>query len=111
MIGYNCSKDLFELILVVLLSNEDINIFKDFYIFIINNYDWNPKLLTCNFGKANLKVIKEIFKNNKEIRIVPCLFHLLQSWWRKASSLGLKKKYIQNTKLMMFNLELILFMI
>ena len=54
MIGYNCSKDLFELILVVLLSNEDINIFKDFYIFIINNYDWNPKLLAFNFGKDNL---------------------------------------------------------
>ena len=111
MIGYNSAKDLFELILVGLLSNEDTNIFKDFYNFIINNYDWNPQLLTFDFGKANLKAIKEIFKNNKEIKIIPCLFHLLQCWWRKASLLGLrKKKYIQNTKLMMFNLELIPFM-
>lgn len=33
MIGYNFSKYLFKLILVVLLSNEDINIFKDFFNF------------------------------------------------------------------------------
>ena len=79
MIGYNFSKDLFELILVVLLSNEDTNICKDFYNFIINNYDWNPKLLTFDFGKANLKAIKEIFKNNKEIKIVPCLFYLCRA--------------------------------
>ena len=60
MIGYNFSKDLFELILVVLLSNEDTNIFKHFYNFIINNYDWNPKLLTFDFGQANLKAITRI---------------------------------------------------
>lgn len=52
----------------------------------------NKKLLTFDFGKANLKAIKEIFKNIKEIKIVLCLFHLFQSWWRIASFLGLRKK-------------------
>jgi len=73
IIGYNYSKDLFELILVALLNHKDTNIY--------------------------------IFKNNNNIKIIPCFFHLLQCWWKKASSLGLrKKKYIKEIKVIIFNL-------
>ena len=46
IIGYNYSKDLLELNLVVLLSREDTNIYIEFYNFIINTYKWNPKFVT-----------------------------------------------------------------
>ena len=94
----NYSKDLFELIIVALLSHEDTNIYIEFYNFIINTYKWNPKFVTFDFAKANINAIKEVFKNNNNVKIIPCFFHLLQCWWKKASSLGLrKKKYIKKS--------------
>ena len=111
IIGYNYTKDIFELILVALLSHEDTNILIEFYNFIINTYNWEPKILTFDFAKSNINAIKEVFKNNNNIKLIPCFFHLLQIWWRKASSLGLRKKrYIKDTKLMFYNLQLIPFM-
>ena len=111
ILGYNYTKDLFELILVALLSHEDTNILIEFYQFIISTYKWKPKILTFDFAKANINALKEVFKNNDDVKLIPCFFHLLQSWWRKASSFGLRKKrYIKETKLMLFNLELIPFM-
>ena len=39
------------------------------------------------------------------------LFHLVQSWWRKANILGLRKKNIVNkTSLLIFNLKLLPFL-
>lgn len=92
MISYNSAKDLFELILVDLLSNEDKNKYKDFYNFIINNYEWNQKILTLHFGKANLKAIKEIFIDNKEIKIKPCFFPFITIFVAKSRCFKIKKK-------------------
>ena len=94
IIGYNYTKDLFELILVTLLSHEDTNILIEFYNFIINTYKWYPKILTFDFAKSNINAIKEVFKNNNSVKLIPCFFHLLQSWWRKATYFRSKKKKI-----------------
>ena len=41
------------------------------------------------------------------------LFRLVQAWWKKASKIGLRilrrKKYIKNTKMLIFNFELLPF--
>jgi len=43
--------------------------------------------------------------------IITCFFHLVQAWWRKASKLGIRRKsYIKNTKILIFNLEMLPFM-
>ena len=45
------------------------------------------------------------------IIILPCLFHLIQAWWRKMSKLGFRKKeYITTTKIIILNLKLLPFM-
>ena len=111
LIGYNNKKDIFELILVSIMSHEDADIFKTFYNFIIGAYKWKPKYITFDFGSANLKAVKEIFVKEQDIIYITCLFHLLQCWWRKAGSIGLRKKnYIKDTKLMLFNFELLPFL-
>lgn len=79
-----------------------------FLLFFKNCFFWEPKYI--DIGSANLKAVKEVFFN-KDIKIITCLFHLLQCWWRKAGNLGLrKKKYINETRLMLFNFELLPFM-
>jgi len=107
LIGYNTKKDLFELILVAILSYEDLDIFSIFYNFLKNTYKWIPKYLTFDFGDANIKAVNYAFTDKEDIKIITCLFHLIQCWQRKAGVLGLRKrKYINDTKLMLFNMEL-----
>lgn len=49
--------------------------------------------------------------NDIDIEILPCLFHLVQAWWRKANKLGLRKKeFIKNTQTIIINLEALPFM-
>ena len=78
IIGYNYSKDIFELILVALLSHEDTSILIEFYNFIINTYNWESKILTFDFAKSNINAIKEVFKNKNNIKLIPCFFHLFK---------------------------------
>ena len=43
--------------------------------------------------------------------IIPCFFHFIQCWWRKANSLGLRKKnFVNKTKLIIFNSKLLPFL-
>ena len=98
LIGYNSKKDLFERILVAILSDEDADIFYSFYNFIKGTYKWRPKYITFDFGAANLKAIKEIFNDGDEVTIITCLFHLLQCWWRRAGQLGLRQKNLLMTQ-------------
>lgn len=108
LIGYNAKKDLFEMILVGILSFEDSDIFSTLYKFLKNTYKWIPKYLKFNFGGSNIKAVKDVFTNKEDITIITCLFYLIQGWRRKAGNLGLRKrKYINNTKLMLFNMELL----
>ena len=90
LIGYNTEREMFELCCAAVFSKEDSNIYSKFYEILKNNYSFNPKKISMDFALANLKAVNEVFgKSNLEI--IPCLFHLLQTWWRKAIKLRLKK--------------------
>jgi len=45
-----------------------------------------------DFALANIKTITKVFED-KEVMILTCLFHSLQTCWSKANKLGLKKIY------------------
>lgn len=64
-----------------------------------------------HFGGANIKAVTDAFTDKEDITIINYLFHLMYCWWRKAGALGLRKrKYINDTKLILFNMELLCFM-
>ena len=84
---------MFELCCAAVFSKEDSNIYTQFYETLKNNYSFNPKRISLDFALANLKAVNDVF-GQTNIEIIPCLFHLLQAWWRKAIKLGLKKRYI-----------------
>ena len=111
LLGYNFKIDKFQLVLIALLSSEESDIFIELYNFLKNTYSFKPKRITHDFGLSNIKALNAVYSNGDNITIIPCLFHLTQAWWRKASKLGLRKKKKLNTTLcILFNLELLAFM-
>ena len=78
--------------LIALLSHEEADILTKFYNFLKNTYLFNTKKITFDFSLGNINAITNVFSKNEEIMIIPCLFHLTQAWWRKASKCGLRKK-------------------
>ena len=92
LFGYNHRLDKFQLVLIALLINEDTVIFTELYNFLKNTYLFKPYIISFDFGLANLKGIQNVYSEEDYITIIPCLFHLTQAWWRKASKLGLRKK-------------------
>ena len=57
------------------LTEEDKCTFIQFYSLLKNEYNFNPKKLTCEFSKANIKAIKKVYGEGK-ILIITCFFHL-----------------------------------
>ena len=109
LIGYNIKYDLYELCCVGVLSHESKDIFSQFYCILKNIYNFQPKILTYDFDLANIGVVKEVFGDGT--LSLPCLFHLVNAWWRKASKLNLRKKeFVKDTRALIFNLELLPFM-
>ena len=93
----------------MLLSVENTELLIELYDHIKNVYKFNPKLITYDFALANIQAINIIFKSF-EIEIIPCFFHLVQFWWKRASNIGLRKKnLIKKTKSLIFNLKLLLY--
>ena len=73
-------------------------------------YLFEPKYITCDFAMANIKGIQTVFGKDN-CKIITCLFHLIQSWWRRATLLGLrKKKNLNITKAIIFNMKMLPFM-
>lgn len=110
LIAYNARLKKFELCIVSTFSKEDKETFKQFYSLLKTKYNFNPKRITCDFSKANIEALKTIYGEGKVI-IITCFFHLIQSWWRRANKLGMRKKnIIHKTRNLIFNLKLIPFM-
>ena len=108
LIAYNADLKQFELALAVTFNKEDTDIYTQFYSFIKAKYNFNPVFITCDFSKANISAINKTFEN---CLIITCFFHLIQCWWRKASTLKLRKKNIvSKTRILIFNLKLLAFM-
>ena len=82
IICYNNITDKFELILAPLLSKEYSDILVEFYSIQINSYNLNPKCLALDFTLSNINAIKKVFSNS-EIKIILCLFYILDEEKRK----------------------------
>ena len=81
-----------------------------FYNILKENYKFSPKIISCDFGLGNLKGFKNIHSDSGT-KIITCFFHLTQAWWKKANSLGLRKKiYIKDTRVLIFNLQRLAFL-
>ena len=93
LIGFNTERNMFELCCCSVFSKEDTDIYVKFYQILKTNFSFEPKKITMDFALANINAITNVFKD-EEVIILTCLFHLLQTWWRKAIKLGLKKKNI-----------------
>ena len=110
VIGYNSSIDSFELCCAILLSSEDTETLIELYSYLKNMWHFIPNKITYDFALGNINAIKRVYEGD-EIIILPCLFHLIQAWWRKMSKLGFRKKeYITTTKIIILNLKLLPFM-
>ena len=110
LIGKDIISNKFELILVATFSEESADCYKRFYNLLKTTYNFVPSIIANDFGLANLKALDEVYDKD-DIIIITCLFHFVQSWWRKCIKIGLrKKKYLKSTQMLIFNLELLPFM-
>ena len=112
IIGYNTSNDNFELCSAILLTHEDNETLSELYYYLKLIWKFNPLRITYDFAQGNIKAINNVFQDkDNNIVIIPCLFHLVQAWWKKMSKLGFRKKeYKKKTQLLMLNLKLLPFM-
>jgi len=79
---------------------------------LIKSYaNWTPKFIMTDFSKSLMNSVKnQLILHDEEAKIVPCFFHFCQCLWRKASSLGLRKKdLVKRTKLVILNLKALCF--
>ena len=86
--------DKFQLVLIGILSHEDSDIYTEFYNFLKNTYKFIPKKISFDFSMGNIKGIQNIYDSSDNVTIIPCLFHLTPTWWRKANKIGLRKKNV-----------------
>ena len=66
----------------------------ELYNHLKNIYQISPKLITYDFALANIQAVN-IFFQSTNIEIIPSFFHLVQSWWKKAFILDLRKKQLK----------------
>ena len=93
IIGYNTSNDNFELCSAILLTHEDNETLSELYYYLKLIWKFNPLRITYDFAQGNIKAINNVFQDDdNDIVIIPCLFHLVQAWWKKMPKLGFRKK-------------------
>lgn len=93
LMGFNYEENTYLLVLTALFTEESEEIYKRFYNILNNNYSFNPKLMSFDFGMTNLAAFTKIYP---ETTIIICFFNLVQTWLRYATKLGLKKRNLTN---------------
>lgn len=88
---FNYSFNLYQLMLAALFNNETQDTYSKYYKILKNEYEFNPKLVCCEFGLGNIGAFKIVFKD-EDAKIITCCFHLSQCILKKANSLYLRKK-------------------
>ena len=110
IVCYNSFADRFDLCCAILLSHENGELLIELYNHLKNIYKFSPKLTTYDFALTNIQAVNIVFQSTN-IEIIPCFFHLVQIWWKKASILGLRKKqFKKSTIFLIFNLKLLPFL-
>lgn len=75
LLSYNKKFNKLLLCALALIYNENIETLEEIFKYLKKNFNFNPDLITVDFGKAGYIAIKNIFPN---IRIFPCYFHLIR---------------------------------
>ena len=70
LLGYNHKIDKFLLVLIAILSNEDSDIFTEFYNFLINTYNFYPEKISFDFALGNIRGIQLAYDSSKDICII-----------------------------------------
>ena len=92
------------------MSHENGELLIELYNHLKNIYKFSPKLITYDFALANILAINIVFQSTY-IEIILCFIHLVQSWWKKVSIIGLRKKQFKKTTIfLIFNLKLFPFL-
>lgn len=108
LMGYNYEKNTYILLLAALFSEQTEDIYRRFYNILSNNYAFNPKIMSFDFGMANLSAFTKIYPKTT---IITCFFHLVQTWMRNATKFGLKKKkYNKLLKLVIIKMKRLAFL-
>ena len=76
MLSYNKKYNKILICNISLIKNKNLETFKNIISYLKETYNFNPKIMTVNFCKAAYIAFKNIYK---DIVMVPCFFHLLQS--------------------------------
>ena len=74
LIAYNSRRNQFEICLIATFIREDKNTFIKFYSYLKSNFNFKPKLITCDFLVVNIEAIKTVFENNNTL-LIKYLFH------------------------------------
>ena len=95
----------------IIMSNKSYYSYKKVFMEIKNllnlyciKYDFKDTIINCDFEKSLINSIREEFI---DIKIYGCYFHYIKALWQKARNLNLtKKKFLENTKLLIFSLKI-----
>ena len=107
LLSYNKKFNKILLCTLALIYNEIIETLEEIFKYLKKNFNFNPDLITVDFGKAGYIAIKNIFPN---IRIFPCYFHLIRRMVIHLKNLKSKNKVLKrNSKNLLFNMKILLF--
>ena len=75
LIDYNSRRNQFEICLIATFIRENRNSFIKFYSYLKSNFNFKPKLITCDFLVANIETIKSVYEDDNTL-IITCLFFI-----------------------------------
>ncbi|CAI2383947.1 unnamed protein product [Moneuplotes crassus] len=100
-------KKLYIPICHVLMQTQTYEGYVSVFHWLRDTFGFNPKFVTVDFEIATMRVIKEVWP---DCRLVPCFFHFVKCLWMNAAKCGLrKKKFVCDTKQLVFSLKALAF--
>ena len=107
LLAYNKNLNKILLCMMALIFNENKETLESIFKFLKLNYEFDPQLITVDFGKAGYNAISNIFP---KARIFPCYFHLIRRLIIHLKNLRSKNKVLQRAaKNILFNMKILLF--
>ena len=95
------------LCLLALIYNENFETICEIFNFLKKNYNFYPKIITVDFGKAGYKAIQKVFPKT---RIFTCYFHLIRRLIIHLKNIKAKNKLIRrNARNLLFNMKILIF--
>ena len=107
ILTYNKKLNKTLLCLLALIYNENFETISEIFNFLKKNYNFYPKIITVDFGKAGYKAIQQSFPKT---RIFTCYFHLIRRLIIHLKNIKSKNKLIRrNARNLLFNMKILIF--